>query len=858
MPNSGDDSDDASNWQNRRAAYLNSPVVQVQADPAKIGRIIHQNDLYTMYNLPPGMPPNFTMMPVGHGNYLQVFHQADGPEQQQQVFNSYELFAPNSFIPHQPGMHQMQQPPEQQQQQAQVPNSPDMSQSPQNHHNNDSVTNMFINRLVTNWKPNVSGTYSPFGEQHSHLKAFNHVFDTSSSAPSSSSLSLPSASQTSFESSQASLLADKSFSSAPGNLNVAKTNGNLENNGVNAPEVRKRIVAEVKPMRMSYSDVLSKNVAINQKPLNETSGGNYSSSSESNMNQSNKSSKSVSEKAKPGQAPDDKKPVSVDGKEKYEVKSKKFESQNSFRNDDSSGSSYTNLQKDKRKSNGEESSREAGSNSASKTAKKSTQSVKGKPKTPSSSENTKRRSYKRDMDDEVFLASTSAENEKEFYYNVAKTESSFDRQPKNSQYSSNSTKKSRLTPSSQKSSFRSAEKPTYYSRRSQKSRKDTKYELLMKLAEKWYEYTLKVLTWLFYLVYDIVVLGFGMIYDRINNYAISMCSFFVNLRQEFRNNSGKPSDWIKNLFKKIDSKFKKNSKFALWRRFTEKKQSEPAPDFYENGRLPQTGDEAIYSLLNCKGKDAYSILGVTTESSQEQIRKHYKKIAMLVHPDKNKQPGAEEAFKVLQRAFELIGEPENRRTYDKSLAEELDAKKQWSELHDLLSQLQQKIAEAANTIRCSSCGLRHPRKLTERPHYAARECSSCKIRHSAREGDIWTETSIFGLRWRYLALMEGKVYDITEWANCQKGALAYLQPNSHVVQYRIVRGVQEKQQHEKQSKERSKREFGKLLDNIYSGHNPQAQQSATSRRRTKRNWKFFDWPVGDAGVNACDDSYGNE
>lgn len=52
-----------------------------------------------------------------------------------------------------------------------------------------------------------------------------------------------------------------------------------------------------------------------------------------------------------------------------------------------------------------------------------------------------------------------------------------------------------------------------------------------------------------------------------------------------------------------------------------------------------------------------SILGVSSDCSQEQIRKHYKKIAVLVHPDKNKQPGAEEAFKILQRAFELIGEP---------------------------------------------------------------------------------------------------------------------------------------------------------------------------------------------------------
>jgi len=51
--------------------------------------------------------------------------------------------------------------------------------------------------------------------------------------------------------------------------------------------------------------------------------------------------------------------------------------------------------------------------------------------------------------------------------------------------------------------------------------------------------------------------------------------------------------------------------------------------------------------------------------------------------------------------------------------------------------------------------------LTGRKPFAARECSTCKIRHAAREGDIWAETTFFGLRWKYLALMEGNVYDIT-------------------------------------------------------------------------------------------------
>jgi DnaJ homolog subfamily C member 14 len=115
----------------------------------------------------------------------------------------------------------------------------------------------------------------------------------------------------------------------------------------------------------------------------------------------------------------------------------------------------------------------------------------------------------------------------------------------------------------------------------------------------------------------------------------------------------------------------------------------------------------------------------------------------------------------LQRSFELIGEPENRKIYDENLEKALHTEKAFTELNDLLIQLQTKISEAANTIRCSSCCFRHPRKFTGRKAFAARECKTCKIRHPGREGDIWAETTFFGLRWKYLALMEGNVYDIT-------------------------------------------------------------------------------------------------
>ncbi|XP_052864915.1 uncharacterized protein LOC128271422 [Anopheles cruzii] len=395
-------------------------------------------------------------------------------------------------------------------------------------------------------------------------------------------------------------------------------------------------------------------------------------------------------------------------------------------------------------------------------------------------------------------------------------------------------------------------------KRSVRSRKNQKYAFAEKLLQKWLEYMVLVVRWLWSLVSDVVYLSVRLAWD----YALAGYQYCwqhaCTIRQDFRKNSARPGVWLRGVWKSFDARFDKESRWAFWRHCRRTKATaEPATGRTthhhnnKDGRLPSTADEAMSSLLNCKGKDAYSILGVSPDCSQEQIRKHYKKIAVLVHPDKNKQPGAEEAFKVLQRSFELIGETETRKEYDQSLAEALNAEKAWSEINDLLTQLHTKISEAANTIRCSSCCLRHPRKPTGRAHYAARECSSCKIRHPAKEGDIWAETSCLGLRWKYLAMMEGNVYDITEWANCQKGALSHLQPNSHVVQYRIVLGsssgsTQQQQQNVQQDKEslgRSRKEptvnepnLDDFLNNIYAGQNQQASsQTASSRRRYRRN-----------------------
>lgn len=71
-----------------------------------------------------------------------------------------------------------------------------------------------------------------------------------------------------------------------------------------------------------------------------------------------------------------------------------------------------------------------------------------------------------------------------------------------------------------------------------------------------------------------------------------------------------------------------------------------------------------------KTKDYYQILGLSKNCSAEEVRKAYRKISLKVHPDKNKAPGAEEAFKAVSKAFACLSDPELRKRYDQYGPEE--------------------------------------------------------------------------------------------------------------------------------------------------------------------------------------------
>lgn len=85
--------------------------------------------------------------------------------------------------------------------------------------------------------------------------------------------------------------------------------------------------------------------------------------------------------------------------------------------------------------------------------------------------------------------------------------------------------------------------------------------------------------------------------------------------------------------------------------------SRPTEPDYTNDQL-----EAVKKIKKCK--DYYQVLGVTKEATDSEIKKAYKKLALQLHPDKNKAPGAVEAFKAVGNAAAVLTDVEKRKAYD--------------------------------------------------------------------------------------------------------------------------------------------------------------------------------------------------
>lgn len=213
--------------------------------------------------------------------------------------------------------------------------------------------------------------------------------------------------------------------------------------------------------------------------------------------------------------------------------------------------------------------------------------------------------------------------------------------------------------------------------------------------------------------------------------------------------------------------------------------SSPESPGYASGRAaPGQELERLLALADVPEDelDPFSVLGVELHATEAELKRAYRQLAVQVHPDKNKHPRAGEAFKVLRAAWDIVSNPETRREYElkRMAASELS-----KSMNEFLTKLQDDLKEAMNTMMCTKCEGKHKRFEMDREPSEARFCAECNRCHSAEEGDLWAESSMLGLRITYFACMDGKVYDITEWAGCQRISIS---PDTHRVPYHISFG----------------------------------------------------------------------
>ncbi len=69
--------------------------------------------------------------------------------------------------------------------------------------------------------------------------------------------------------------------------------------------------------------------------------------------------------------------------------------------------------------------------------------------------------------------------------------------------------------------------------------------------------------------------------------------------------------------------------------------------------------------MSVASEDYYEALGVPRDASAEDIRRAYRSLARRYHPDVNKEPGAEDRFKEISEAYEVLRDPEKRARYDR-------------------------------------------------------------------------------------------------------------------------------------------------------------------------------------------------